>query len=255
MSNHIKMTECEIISLLERSSLPISILIEGKDDFIIYRRLEHYLDTDVDVFGVGGRSILLSIFNKQVQGKILKNKNIIYIADKDIWFNIGIPEAYQNPKLIFTSGYSIENDIFIDYKCNEIIQNSNNKKNYLDDLEKFLFWYALALQTKISNINTEDNIPENRKISKHPREVINKIKEITTLNNNEEYPIDLLEQLKIKLPLSIRGKSLLDIFTQNYSHHKKIALFEQVAVRPDEYILKIFDAVKQQSQLPSTLCT
>ena len=79
MSNHIKMTECEIISLLERSSLPISILIEGKDDFIIYRRLEHYLDTDVDVFGVGGRSILLSIFNQQTQGKILKNKNIIYI--------------------------------------------------------------------------------------------------------------------------------------------------------------------------------
>ena len=128
MSNHIKMTECEIISLLERSSLPISILIEGKDDIIIYRRLEHYLDTDVDVLGVGGRSILLSIFNKQTQGEILKNKNIIYIADKDIWFNIGIPEAYQNPKLIFTSGYSIENDIFIDYKCNEITKLQQQRK-------------------------------------------------------------------------------------------------------------------------------
>ena len=174
MSHHI-LTENEIIATLERSSFPVTILIEGEDDVIIYRRLEQYLSTDVDVLGVGGRNTILSIFEKQIiKGEILKDKNIIYIADKDIWVNIGIPIEFKNNKIIFTTGYSIENDVFIDAKCDDIIDASDKKQLYADDLQTFLKWYSLALQTTIANIGTGQDIPSNRAIGKHPLEVFNK---------------------------------------------------------------------------------
>lgn len=246
MSLHHNPTENEIIAILERSSLPVTILIEGADDFIIYRRLEEYLSTDVDVLGVGGRNTILSIFEKQIiRGEILKDKNIIYIADKDIWVNIGVPEKFKNEKIIFTSGYSIENDVFIDAKCDDIIDASNKKQSYTEDLQTFLNWYSLALQTTITNIETEQDIPSNRAIGKHPLEVFNKFSSLISLNPNEIYPDELLETLKNTLPLSIRGKSLLAIFTKHFKHHNNRALFEMVAVNPNEYIKNIFTQVEQ----------
>lgn len=248
MSHHV-LTENEIIATLERSSLPVTILIEGEDDVIIYRRLEQYLSTDVDVLGVGGRNTILSIFEKQIiKGEILKDKNIIYIADKDIWVNIGIPVEFKNNKIIFTTGYSIENDVFIDAKCDDIIDASDKKQLYADDLQTFLKWYSLALQTTITNIGTEQDIPSNRAIGKHPLEVFNKFSSLTLLNPNETYPYDLLETLKNTLPLSIRGKSLLAIFTKHFKHHNNRALFEIVAANPNQCISNIFTQVEKAIQ-------
>jgi hypothetical protein len=62
----------EWIALLERSVLP-TIIIEGRDDVIVYREFEKKLN--VDVLPVGGRNTILEIFKEKAINPKLANKN------------------------------------------------------------------------------------------------------------------------------------------------------------------------------------
>lgn len=249
MSDMIKPTFDEIISTLEHSSLA-TIIVEGIDDIIIYRKLESILE-GVDVLPVYGRKNVLDIFDEKERNPKLKNKKIVFIADKDIWCNIGVPKNYIDPSLVFTSGYSIENDIFIDYNCQKIIDNNKNKQEFNDDKAKFINWYALALQETLTNINIKttlginSNIHPDRNLSKHPHEVLNNFNSLSMLKTNEKFPYNLVQSLNDDFPLTIRGKSLIALFIKSCSHHKSLGLFESVAERPGFNIERIFSDVSK----------
>lgn len=230
----------EMIATLNDSNLP-AIIVEGKDDIIIYRKLEEEI-SNVVVTPVGGRANVLKIFQETINpnGR-LYNKNIVFIADQDIWINIGIPDEFKNQKLIFTSGYSIENDIFIDYCCQKMIDdNPDIKSNFNQDKEKFIYWYALALQNTLN----ADGF-ENREISTSVHHLFNQYNEFSRLQENENYPTELKEDLEENYALKVRGKSLLELFSKTFKEHKPRAMFEAIAVRPDNCINRIFDDVKR----------
>lgn len=234
----VELTLEEIISTLEHSNLP-AIVVEGKDDIIIYRELENLVEADV--ISAGGRYTVLEIFKNKLTNPKLKNKKIVFIADKDTWVNTDIPNEYQHSDLIFTMGYSIENDVFMDYACEEIISRDNQRKNTFEkDKQKFIYWYALALQNTLN----ADGF-ENREISTSVHHLFNQYNEFSRLQENENYPTELKEDLEKNYALKIRGKSLLELFGRTFKEHKPRAMFEAIAVRPDNCINRIFNHVKR----------
>lgn len=61
-SSKVEPTFDEFVALLKRTSLP-TLVVEGKDDMIVYRRLEdEYCDESLSVLSVGGRDKVLRLF-------------------------------------------------------------------------------------------------------------------------------------------------------------------------------------------------
>lgn len=119
---------------IEHSDL-YTIVIEGKDDLLVYNEFEDiYEDPDclVSVLPVGGRNTVLGIFNRLKDTPHI-NKTI-FIVDKDTWVITGIDSNYQHNRIICTHGYSFENDIFIDGNLeNDMVKKIKrySEKNYL----------------------------------------------------------------------------------------------------------------------------
>lgn len=247
MSNAIKPTLEEIISTLEHSNLA-TVIVEGNEDIIIYRNLEKRL-VNIDVLPVYGRKIVLDVFEEKQNNPKLKNKKIAFIADKDVWCNIGIPNEFNDSSLIFTQGYSLENDVFIDYDCQGIINNNENKSQFNVNKLNFIQWYALALQATLNNMDERQSstsapaVHSDRKLSKHPDEVLNNFQNLSQLRPEESFPQVLKDQLIDGFPLTIRGKSLMALFVKSCSNHKTLGIFESVAERPGQYIEEIFEQV------------
>jgi hypothetical protein len=102
-----KMTESEIISYLTKTSLP-TILVEGEADAGIYRWLESQLGIFSGSFLIcSGRDVLLSIYRRR--GTFPHGK-IAWLADLDMWRYSSPPTDLAG--IIFTTGYSIENDLY-----------------------------------------------------------------------------------------------------------------------------------------------
>lgn len=233
----------EVISALEHSNLP-TVIVEGSDDIIIYRQLENHI-VGVDVMPVGGRNAVLEIFCNKLTNPKLQGKKIAFIADKDIWVTTGIPTEYRHEILVFTNGYSIENDVFIDYNCEKILETEETsvKNQFLVEKDKFIHWYALALQAILNG----QTLTKERELSRDPNEVLSKeYLNFIALKANENYPTELEQTLKENYALQLRGKSLLSLFRKNLKHHTSKAMFQKVAIDPKACINRIFDDVIQQ---------
>ena len=256
MSDKIRPSFEELISALEHSNLP-TVIVEGEDDIIVYRTLDEKVD-GIDVIDVGGRDILLKIYRQKLVNNNLKDKIIIFIADKDIWCNIGIPAEYETHLIVFTSGYSIENDLFVDFECQKMIKLDTEANNsYEEQKAKFIKWYALALQHNLNSMTTVDEneigdkISKNinfkdRKISIHPDDVIKNFNEYTSLKPGEVYPESLEQALIDDFPMTIRGKSILDLFTMSFkSGLRAQTIFKNISARPGKNINRIFEDVEK----------
>jgi hypothetical protein len=100
-------TPDEIVSVLKKTSLP-SIIVEGDDEVIIYRWLEDILGTfNANVLPCGGRSALLEVFSRRHE---FDKSKTVFLADRDMWLFTSIPSNLSS--IIWTTGYSIENDLY-----------------------------------------------------------------------------------------------------------------------------------------------
>ncbi|SDX88382.1 hypothetical protein [Paenibacillus sp. CF384] len=137
-----QMTTDEIIAVLRRSTLP-NILVEGGTDASIYRWIEKEIGLfNGDIITCGGRTALLEIFDRRTE---YPNAKTIFLADKDMWLFSKIPTKYNS--VIWTEGYSIENDL---------LSNSFSIiSNLFDEEEKKLFdkiiysvskWFAFEVE-------------------------------------------------------------------------------------------------------------
>ncbi len=99
----------EIVSYLKRTTLP-TVLVEGTDDKSVYRYIERKLEPlEVDILICGGREALLEIYSRKEE---FPNSQVVFVADKDMWYFTGIPIEYRN-EIIFSNGYSLENDLYV----------------------------------------------------------------------------------------------------------------------------------------------
>jgi len=201
--NKRKLTVDELVSLIIHSDLP-TVIVEGDDDIIVYRRIEDMLsDIGISVLQAGGRDPLLKIFEKL--DEIPNRDSIAFIADQDTWVFTEIPHRYQSPRIVFTDGYSIENDLYRDKNWRGLLVGAERQR-YQDDLDKFLVWYALAVSRKLNEKPVS--------IDTYPGVVVddqNNDKVMTALEEGEVYPHELLEKIANDYAKLVRGHSLVGV--------------------------------------------
>ena len=98
----------EIIALLKKTDLP-TVVCEGSDDLIVYRRFEEHLShIGVSILPAGGRENVLEVFERR--GEIPTSVRLAFIADRDTWVNTEIPTAYVAPALCGSMPFPVEID-------------------------------------------------------------------------------------------------------------------------------------------------
>ena len=234
-------TAGELIEVLNRSSLP-TVLVEGNDDVIVFRRLEDYfIDLGISVLPVGGRECVLEIFQRRKE--IKHPKTLVFIADRDVWSISGIPAEYDSTQLIFTRGYSIENDIYIDGNFESLLF-GGEQNNLNSEIDIFSKWYSLAVYRFLNG--------KHNKLDTHPDSIFSDplLKQgIQSLEAGETFPTDLFERIKKDYKLLIRGKSLFGLLMRQLSYkgravrHRHDSLIEQVAVNRGDLLSEIFERV------------
>lgn len=235
------MTVNEILGTLKRTLLP-TMIVEGSDDMIVYRRFEDALaHLGVSVLPVGGRLKVLEVFSRRHE--IPTSVKTIFIADKDTWVNTGVPPEFQDPTLIFTDGYSIENDVYRDGEFWKLLE-EQERLRYEAEIDSFIEWYALALDRHLRD-------PSNP-IANHPDHVLNPAQRpvLLALQPAEAYPTALRQAILSDHRRLLRGKSLLSLLLRHTSRkgravrHNDSALFETVAARPGALITSIRQQVE-----------
>lgn len=231
----------EIVETLKRSSLT-SVIVEGKDDIIIYRWIEEVIGIEqVNFFPCGGRDKLLRVYDRRAE---FPNLITIFVADKDAYIYSNYPAEYSD--VIWTNGYSIENDLYTGRKIESLLS-LQEKTDYDISLNNFIEYYAFEVEKYLRG--------EACTFSHHPQQVIN---EQNILNNQFLESVsytpankNTVENLKQNYDVLIRGKSLFALLTRILSKqgrqikHSKNSLLEHCfRVHQSENFLSLIDTIK-----------
>jgi hypothetical protein len=231
----------EIVALLKRSSIP-TIIVEGKDDVAIYRWINEKLGVlDVDVFPCVGRENLLKVYERRNEFSQLKTA---FIADKDMWVFSSIPSNFNS--IIFTSGYSIENDLYAG-AVNKIesLVDEKHRDTYKDCISEVNKWFAFEVEKYLQGkeFSFDHNI----------REVLNERSKTlcTHFLNRKNFTMpnkEIIDDLSTNYPLKLRGKTLfsvLELFLEK-EKFKREQLFKVLVMFLDdhEYISRILEELK-----------
>ena len=133
-------TEDELVNTLRRSNLP-TVLVEGKGDMPIYRWVEERLGSrEASVQAAGDKNKLLAVFRRRQEFSHLP---VAFVADRDMWLFSGIPSEYDG--VIWTEGYSIENDLYIDAELENLLC-AEETSVHQQLLETIVEWFAFEVE-------------------------------------------------------------------------------------------------------------
>lgn len=220
----IDLTVDEIIATLQRTSLT-TILVEGTDDMMIYRWIEDEIGVHkADFMPCKGRDNLIKIFNRRNE---FSNAKVIFVADKDTYIYTNTPEHLKD--IIWTNGYSIENDLYFGKNIEQILSNAE-KERFVKSLNNFLLYYCYEVE---KFLNGDDDYT----LRNHPQHVLceleDTIKEefLKTINFKDPSQA-LVKTLKDNYDVMLRGKTLFALLTRLVSKkgrevkHSKSTLLE-----------------------------
>ncbi|MFG6489594.1 hypothetical protein ACG04R_23155 [Roseateles sp. BYS78W] len=230
----------ELIATLKKSSLP-TLVCEGSDDLIVYRRIEDKLShLGLSLLPVGGRDNAIKIFERRRE---IAAVPLAFIVDRDTWINTGVPAQYTDPSIILTDGYSIENDAFRDGNFLALLIGPESA-TFHSEISDFIEWYALALSRHL--------IDQSQPISLHPEQVLNASQRpaLLALKNGEAYPTTFRTTITNDYKKLLRGKSLLNLLSRNLNTRKNLpnhstqSLLEFAAANPGPLLTATTNAVK-----------
>lgn len=233
----------EIIETLKRTSLP-TVVVEGSDDIVVHRRLEDRLaHLGVSVLPVGGRDKVISAFDRK--GELPAGAKVVFVADQDAWVYSNVPPAYAHPSIVFTTGYSIENDVFVDGNLDSMLA-AQDERTFRQDLATFLDWYALALARHLADCRNP--------IALHPEQVLDptQLPTLLALLPGETFPTAMRDRIHHEYARLLRGKSLMGLFLRTANRrpgqprHTSTGLMEMVAVRPGPNLQRITQFVEER---------
>ncbi len=134
----------ELVAVLRRSNLP-TVLVEGQDDMRIYRWVEARLgNRAANILPTGGRDKLLSVYQRRQE---FSNLPVAFVADRDMWLFSGIPSDYS--EVIWTEGYSIENDLYTDAELENLLDPEETQKHQ-QILEAIVEWFAFEVEEHLA---------------------------------------------------------------------------------------------------------
>ena len=138
------MTVDQLVNSLIRSQTP-KIVVEGADDVVIYRELVRRIGIlHVGLHAAGGREKLLQIYERRSE---FAHVPVAFIADQDMWLFAGIPEEYAG--IIWTQGYSIENDLYTDAKLEKLLD-ARQIAEHRHILDALSTWFAFAVEETLA---------------------------------------------------------------------------------------------------------
>ena len=156
------MTVDHLVGVLRRSRIP-GIVVEGNDDVIIYRELAKRIGIlEVALHPSGGRNKLLQIYKRRSE---FAHVPVAFIADQDMWLFSGIEPGYND--IIWTHGYSIENDLYSDANLERLLD-ENETAEHQQILDAISTWFAFAVETYLAgnrpylDVHCDEMIPPGR---------------------------------------------------------------------------------------------
>ena len=128
-----------------RLSKKSNIVVEGDDDVIIYQELAKQIEIlEVVLLSCGGRDKLLQVYERRGE---FAQVPVAFIADRDMWLFSGIEPGYDD--VIWTNGYSIENDLYSDAKLERMLSESETTEHQ-QILDSISTWFAFAVEEYIA---------------------------------------------------------------------------------------------------------
>lgn len=214
-----KMTVDEAVAQLRHSDLP-TVLVEGKSDILVYRKLEKVLGIGkVDFQECGGRAKLLKIFERRRE---YSNVDVFFLADQDLWIFTGKPDKYS--EVYTTLGYCIENDLYIDGEeiADGLLEHHEVelKEELIRNVSK---WFACEVRKMIDGRATDAKFSEVKLLNESVIERNQTIFKEAFLRErgcdfvDTEFEDDLHKEFKIKLS----GKFIFQIYLKIFKHFRE----------------------------------
>jgi Protein of unknown function (DUF4435) len=234
----------EIVALLKKSNL-ITVLVEGTADVVIYRWLEKRFEQSIDLVHCGGRNTLIEVYKRRLE---FSSRKVVFLADQDLWVHSIIPPEFSD--IVFTSGYSIENDIFAGSNLEGLLDDKE-MESYYKDLDLLIHWYAFEVEQYRTTGYCEVATNINRILKSDPQRICEVFKADRNFQDPDPVTVDdIRNDYKIKF----RGKTLFDTLwkylnTPNrWAKHKKESLYETaVKLFPDNiYVLDLVSRVNMK---------
>ena len=234
----------EIVETLKRSSLT-TVLVEGKDDVLIFRWLEDEIGiVNANFFPCGGRDKLMQVFERRDE---FPDLSTVFVADKDAFVYVNPPDEYSD--IIWTNGYSIENDLYYGRRIEDLMSN-NEKVVFLKSLNSFIEYYAFEVEKCIN--------AEEYNLRNHPQQIICEIQhevkqEFLDEINFKKAELGIENRIKENYDVLIRGKSLFALLTRILSKstravkHSKLSLLEHCyRTHKSEKFIELISKIEQK---------
>ena len=196
------LTENVLVATLRRSRLP-TVLVEGKDDHQIYQWAERRVGIQsANVLPVGGRETLLAVYKRRNEFAHLP---VAFVADRDLWLFSGIPPGY--PDIIWTEGYSIENDLYADANLENLLD-AGEAAEHQQVLDSIVEWFVFEVEEHLAGRDAQ--------VDTHPNRVVplSKTEMDQGFRNSRGFRLPkqaLHQQIKGAYQLQLRGKTLFEM--------------------------------------------
>ena len=206
------LTADELVATLLHTTLP-TILVEGTQDMTIYRWLEKHIRlSNTDILPCGGRNNLLAVYNRKSEFSHLKTA---FLADQDMWLFTAIPANYAN--IIWTKGYSIENDIYAGSTLEDLLD-KDERHDFNKVLDSLIKWFAFEVEEYRAGKEHQVDFHINQ-IVKWGETAMNS--HFMALRGFQSPSQNTLLEIQSEYKLKIRGKILFELLTRYLSASKR----------------------------------
>ena len=217
-----------VVALLRRTLDLQTVIVEGKDDMQIYQWAERRVGIQkANVLPVGGRETLLAVYKRRNEFAHLP---VAFVADKDLWLFSGIPPDY--PDIIWTEGYSIENDLYAGASLEDLL-NADEVDEHRQVLDSIIEWFAFEVEEHLAG--------REPRVDTHCNEIVPlgqtaMDQGFRTRRGFRSPNEELHQQIKGAYQLQLRGKSLFQVLVRflsasnRASKHSIFGLYE-IAVK------------------------
>ncbi|MFT3883373.1 MAG: hypothetical protein QM703_27440 [Gemmatales bacterium] len=224
-----KLTENEIVDYLRKTTLP-TILVEGEDDAQIYRWIESKLGIfTANVLFCSGRKALLSIYRRKSEYSSAK---VAWLADLDMWLFSASESDLGD--VIFTTGYSIENDLYAGSSIESLLDVDEDAA-HKSLLHVVCRWFSYEVEEYLSGSGFVVDVHINKVIDYARMDIS---LQYSAARGYKEPNADLVNDVYSQYALRLRGKNLMQAIVRFLSNSKRTAKYSYSGVL--ELCLKLF---------------
>ncbi len=193
------------VTTLRHSHLP-TVIVEGRDDMQIYQWTERRVGIQkANVLPVGGKETLLAVYRRRNEFGHLP---VAFVADKDLWLFSGIPPDY--PDIIWTEGYSIENDLYAGASLENLL-NADEVEEHQQVLEAIIEWFAFEVEEHLARRPAHVATGCNRVVPPGKTEMDQGFRNSRGFRSPNE---EIHQQIKDEYQLQLRGKTLFQVLVR-----------------------------------------